>query len=132
MARPMFLEGSTTLERPAALITDDDQPTRETVSFFLHEEGYTVLEAGEGDEARLLMHDATLPPLIVVLDLFVRSGTGFDILQALRRACGGRVCGRHQQVCGVPGAACVAWASRRERTSCTLPPPSSVGGPRGV
>lgn len=63
------------------LILDDDPWVRESIRFLMHDDGYAVLEAEGATQALELMR--TQPRLIVVLDLLLREGSGFQVLAAL-------------------------------------------------
>ena len=65
------------------LVADDDPWIREVICYVLQDAGHTVLEATGGDET-LDLHRAH-PHLVVVLDLLMRHGTGFDVLAAVAR-----------------------------------------------
>lgn len=72
---------STVNPPPTVLILDDDPWVRESIRFLMHDEGYAVLEAEGATQALALMR--AQPRLIVVLDLLLREGSGFQVLAAL-------------------------------------------------
>jgi len=64
------------------LIVDDDSQTRELVSRQLRRAGFGTTEARDGEEALLRMH--TNRPALVVLDLVMPRGGGFEVLRQMR------------------------------------------------
>lgn len=66
---------------PPVLILDDDPWIRESIRFLLHDEGYTVLEAEGATQALEMMREQ--PRLVVVLDLLLHEGSGFQVIDAL-------------------------------------------------
>lgn len=66
---------------PIVLILDDDPWVRESIRFLMHDDGYAVLEAEDATQALELMR--AQPGLIIVLDLLLREGSGFQVLAAL-------------------------------------------------
>lgn len=66
---------------PMVLILDDDPWVRESIRFLLHDEGYAVLEAEGATQGLELMR--AQPQLVVILDLLLREGSGFQVLTAL-------------------------------------------------
>ncbi|HEV8191857.1 MAG TPA: response regulator [Ktedonobacterales bacterium] len=63
------------------LVAEDDPWVRETICYVLQDAGYAVLDASGGYETLELLN--TQPHLVVVLDLLMRHGTGFDVLAAM-------------------------------------------------
>jgi two-component system phosphate regulon response regulator PhoB len=68
--------------RPTVLVCDDEPVLRMLVRAALDQRDYTVLEAGDGDEALLRTH-AEHPDLIL-LDMMMPGRSGSDVLRALR------------------------------------------------
>ena len=66
---------------PIVLILDDDPWVRESIRFLMHDDGYAVLEAEGATQALEQMREQ--PRLIIVLDLLLRGGSGFQVLAAL-------------------------------------------------
>lgn len=66
---------------PTVLILDDDPWVRESIRFLLHDDGYSVLEAESAAQALDLMRSQTR--LILLIDLLLRDGTGFEVIDAL-------------------------------------------------
>ena len=67
---------------PDILVVDDDQAIREAVHLILHEEGYTVVEAANGQMALRVLRD-TSHPLVVLLDQFMPLLDGAGVLRAV-------------------------------------------------
>lgn len=64
------------------LIADDDDEIRELIKFFLEQEGYQVIEAGNGEEVINIVY-ADVPDLIL-LDVMMPKLTGFEVCEKLR------------------------------------------------
>jgi CheY-like chemotaxis protein len=78
---------------PVALVVEDDQPVRELLADVLSGEGYSTLEAGDGEEAIQLVDELILPanvPCVVVLDMMLPDVSGLGVLDHLQ-AQGARV-----------------------------------------
>jgi two-component system response regulator VicR len=65
------------------LVVDGDAPTRREVKTACEQDGYQVLEAESGSEA-LRVHTAAHPNL-VLLEVTLPDGSGFDVCRELRR-----------------------------------------------
>ena len=65
------------------LVVDGDAPTRREVKSACEQDGYHVLEAESGSEA-LRVHTAAHPNL-VLLEVTLPDGSGFDVCRELRR-----------------------------------------------
>jgi two-component system, cell cycle sensor histidine kinase and response regulator CckA len=74
-------------ESPLVLVVDDDPLARFTASRVLSREGFSVCEAGTGDEALELF--GRLCPHIVLLDVVMPGRDGFSTCSALRALPGG-------------------------------------------
>nr|WP_188908438.1 MHYT domain-containing protein [Aureimonas endophytica] len=70
------------------LVVDDDQDARDRVRHALERDGWTVAEAGNGQEA--LDKVAIAPPRVILLDLTMPVMDGFTFLHSLRERPGGR------------------------------------------
>jgi excisionase family DNA binding protein len=70
---------------PVVLIVDDDERMREYVRVNLEMEGYTVREAGDGEEGLKVLEESA--PDLVLLDVMMPGVDGWEMLQ--------RVQGRH-------------------------------------
>ncbi len=64
------------------LVVDDEPIVREVVVKYLHRDGFTTLEAGDGDEARRLLEQRD--PSLVVLDLMLPGTDGFELCRWIR------------------------------------------------
>jgi DNA-binding response OmpR family regulator len=65
------------------LIAEDDIHIRQGLSDVLMNEGYSVLEAADGDEA--MAHYQTLKPDILCLDIMMPGINGYDLCKKIRR-----------------------------------------------
>jgi CheY-like chemotaxis protein len=66
------------------MIVDDDEEIRETLADLLSEEGYDVVEAGDGADALHRLHDGALPS-VILLDLMMPKMDGWQFHGELRR-----------------------------------------------
>ncbi len=64
------------------LVVDDDEATRDVLRMMLEESHYTVVEAGDGDEAVRMLR-ASADPLVVLLDLDLPGTDGLGVLRAV-------------------------------------------------
>ena len=64
------------------LLVEDDIETREVMAHALEKAGWTVSEAGNGQQALDIMSD--LQPMLILLDLMMPVMDGFDFLAAMR------------------------------------------------
>src|SRR5881628_3982973 len=64
------------------LVVDDEPIVREVVVKYLHRDGFTTLEAGDGDEARRLLEQRD--PSLVVLDLMLPGMDGLELCRWIR------------------------------------------------
>ena len=69
---------------PRVLVVDDDEAVRTVASWQLESDGFTVAQAGDGDEA--LSAIDTERPDLVVLDLSMPGLGGLDVLRRVRGA----------------------------------------------
>jgi two-component system phosphate regulon response regulator PhoB len=69
---------------PRVLVVDDDEAVRTLASWQLESDGFTVAQAGDGDEA--LAAIGTERPDLVVLDLTMPGLGGLDVLRRVRGA----------------------------------------------
>ena len=65
------------------LSVEDDERIRTAVKLALEDEGWTVDEAGSGEEAIELFHRA--PPDVVLIDIMLPGIDGFELCRTLRR-----------------------------------------------
>lgn len=69
--------------RPIVLVVEDEPALRELVRISLAD-GYTFVEAADGDEALELMRSQ--PPDLLILDLMLPRRSGLDVLEELLRS----------------------------------------------
>ncbi|HEY7065336.1 MAG TPA: response regulator [Chloroflexota bacterium] len=70
-----------------ALVVEDDEPIRELVADTLWDEGYSILEAQDGQQAIQLLDEVILPadvPCVILLDLMLPRVSGLDVLDHLK------------------------------------------------
>ncbi len=67
---------------PTVLVVDDDASVRGLLGYVLHDEGYEVTEAADGDEA--LQQLIMAAPDCVVLDLMMPKVDGIEVLRRRR------------------------------------------------
>jgi CheY-like chemotaxis protein len=65
------------------LVVEDDEDGREIMRLLLEDAGYTVLEAKGAYVALELLRAPAPARMVVVLDLLMRDGTGFELLAAV-------------------------------------------------
>jgi DNA-binding response OmpR family regulator len=63
------------------LVVDDEPSIREVVSLYLKREGYSVREAGDGDEALKVAYE--FAPDLIVLDLMLPKKDGMEVFRTL-------------------------------------------------
>lgn len=67
------------------LIVDDDQDCRETMTWLLDAQGYTVRAVASGGKALEVLSDPTSLPRLILLDIVMTGGlSGFDVLHLLQ------------------------------------------------
>ena len=66
------------------LIADDEARIRRLVSDFLKQDGHTILEAGDGQEALAIIQEAHPPVELAILDVMMPKMDGFALLHTLR------------------------------------------------
>jgi CheY-like chemotaxis protein len=67
----------------SVLLVEDDFDIREAVSAVLEAEGYTVLTAGNGEEALAILERGQ--PCVVLLDLMMPVMSGWDFMDVVRK-----------------------------------------------
>ena len=67
----------------SVLLVEDDRDIREAVSAVLEAEGYTVLTAGNGEEALKILERGQ--PCVVLLDLMMPVMDGWDFMEQVKR-----------------------------------------------
>lgn len=65
------------------LVIDDDIHIRELISIFLNAEGYSVIEAGNGEEALVLMESNNVQ--IAVVDVMMPEMDGYEFTKELKK-----------------------------------------------
>jgi DNA-binding response OmpR family regulator len=66
----------------SVLVVDDERVVRDVLGRYLTREGFSVLEAGDGEEALAAIREAA--PQAVVLDLMLPRLSGLDVLKLVR------------------------------------------------
>lgn len=74
---------TTTMAGETILVVDDEPTLIEAISYNLKAQGFTVLAAGDADEALQLFRSHR--PDLIVLDVMLPSGSGFDICRLIRQ-----------------------------------------------
>jgi DNA-binding response OmpR family regulator len=69
-------------DAPTILLVDDEESVRTVLAFPLERDGYTVVQAADGEEALELF--ASEPPDLVVLDLMLPRLDGLEVCKRLR------------------------------------------------
>lgn len=64
------------------LVVDDERPIVEAISYNLRKEGYETISASDAQECIAIARRQ--PPDLVLLDVMLPSGTGFDVCRQLR------------------------------------------------
>ncbi|HEV2359930.1 MAG TPA: response regulator transcription factor [bacterium] len=70
-------------QKPRILVVDDERAIVESLRYALEQEGYDVLEAGEGGEALDLARHAA--PDLILLDIMLPGMSGFEVCRVLRQ-----------------------------------------------
>jgi len=70
-------------DQPVVLVAEDDKSISYLLQFLLEREGYRVLLARDGREAKRLV-DEMAPPRLVILDIMMPYADGFEVLEHLR------------------------------------------------
>ena len=71
------------LNHVKVLIVDDDAHIRELIAIFLSAEGYTVIEAENGEEALILLETNNVQ--IVVVDVMMPGIDGYEFTRELKK-----------------------------------------------
>lgn len=69
-------------EQPMVLVVEDEPAQREVLAYNLEAEGFAVSQAGNGEEALLLVEEAA--PDIIVLDWMLPSVSGIEVCRQLK------------------------------------------------
>jgi two-component system, chemotaxis family, chemotaxis protein CheY len=71
---------------PTLLLIEDDKEIRQMLRDLLHDDGYNVIEAGDGAEGIALIRDYFPPPVnlcLILLDMMLPISDGGQVLEAL-------------------------------------------------
>ena len=71
------------MSRGHILIVDDEESIRSSLEGILKDEGYTISQASDGDEALALLNQRV--PDVVLLDVWLPGLNGIQALQAVRK-----------------------------------------------
>lgn len=69
-------------DQPVVLLVEDEPAQREVLSYNLESEGFRVVQAGNGDEALMLVEEAG--PDVIVLDWMLPSVSGIEVCRQLK------------------------------------------------
>jgi DNA-binding response OmpR family regulator len=69
-------------KKPTVLIADDDLDILKLTRSLLKKRGYTVVEAGDGDEAMRMVLETR--PDLVILDVMMPGQTGWEVCRSIR------------------------------------------------
>jgi two-component system, OmpR family, alkaline phosphatase synthesis response regulator PhoP len=75
-------EGGDALEQDTVLVVDDDESIRESLRFFLEDEGYVVVTAHDGLAAMGII-PTLAGPTVILLDLVMPRLDGYGVLREL-------------------------------------------------
>src|SRR5215468_12161752 len=67
---------------PTVLVVDDEPIVRDVIVRYLNRDGFTTLEAGDGEDARRLIETGN--PSLVVLDLMLPGTGGLELCRWIR------------------------------------------------
>ncbi len=76
------MDQTTTPKNQTILIIDDELPFRQIYRDIMRLDGYTVIEAEDGEEALKMV--TAQPPDLILLDLVMPKVSGFDVLAQLK------------------------------------------------
>ena len=68
--------------KPRILVVDDEKDIRELIAFYLHKEGFDVLEAGNGEEALEIFENEHVD--LGIIDVMMPVMDGFELLEELK------------------------------------------------
>ena len=66
------------------LVVDDDPSIRETLADILHDEGYTVMTAANGQDALSSLRASAAQPCVILLDLMMPVMSGPEFYDAMK------------------------------------------------
>ena len=78
-----MVEEPTEKRGPTVLVVDDNDQTRDAIAHILEQAGYRVAVAPNAGNAAGLIAD--LLPDLVITDIFMPEGDGFEMISAIRR-----------------------------------------------
>lgn len=86
MTQPAVRPSTETTERAPVtiMVVEDDQVLRDLMRRVLEQEGYSVLTAGNGDDAIGLARRFTSPIHLVIADVVLPGVSGFDVADRVR------------------------------------------------
>lgn len=67
---------------PLVLVVEDEPAQREVLAYNIRAEGYSVITAGAGDEALVMVRET--PPDVIVLDWMLPSVSGIEVCRQLK------------------------------------------------
>lgn len=68
--------------KPRILVVDDEKDIRELITFYLHKEGFDVLEAGNGEEALEIFENEYID--LGIIDVMMPVMDGFELVEELK------------------------------------------------
>ncbi len=71
-------------EKPTVLLVEDEPAQREVLAYNLAAEGFTVIQAADGEEALMLVAES--PPDLIVLDWMLPLVSGIEVCRRLKAA----------------------------------------------
>ncbi|MEH7828357.1 phosphate regulon transcriptional regulator PhoB [Gemmobacter denitrificans] len=69
-------------DRPTVLLVEDEPAQREVLAYNLDAEGFEVAQAGDGEEALMLVEES--PPDIIILDWMMPKLSGIEVCRRLK------------------------------------------------
>jgi CheY-like chemotaxis protein len=78
------IEAAMPTRRPFLMVVDDDAAVRESIQELFSSIGYDVLSAKDGRDALAKLVRAR--PDVILTDIFMDDGDGFELIRALRKA----------------------------------------------
>ena len=103
-----------------ALVVEDDEPLRALVADTLWDEGYSILEAQDGQQAIQLLDELILPsdvPCVIVLDMMLPQVSGLGVLDHIKE------CGSNLPVVAMSASLPALAAARAAGTNAALAKP---------